>query len=101
MKRFCFCFSDNISCHVNLHLEENSTAHARDVVVHVMIPHYMGYLDMFDVKGADVNQTTLSPNEGIEFSVHTNYVRLKFVQQLWIIITTCIIILPILVLVVL
>ena len=63
-------FRDNVTCHVNLFLEENSTAHAQNVLVHVYMPYYIGLGTLFDVEDANVYPILNQPDQGVTFSVY-------------------------------
>ncbi|XP_060556763.1 uncharacterized protein LOC132717340 [Ruditapes philippinarum] len=60
---------DNVTCHVTLYLDENSTAHAQDVQVHVYTPYYIGFGNLFDVEDAVVTHISNLPDPGMKFSI--------------------------------
>lgn len=64
-------FRDNFTCYVELYLDENSTAHAHNVLVHVMSPYYMGFGSLFDVHDANVTHISNLPEPGMSISVNS------------------------------
>lgn len=60
---------DNLTCDAILYLNENSTAHAQDVIVHVMTPYYIGFGSLYDVQDANVTHISNLPEPGMSFSV--------------------------------
>ncbi|KAL4226676.1 hypothetical protein ACF0H5_014656 [Mactra antiquata] len=60
---------DNVTCHAQLSLNESSTAHAQDVVIHVMTPHYIGFDQVYDIAGSNVTVNSNGTDAGFDITI--------------------------------